>query len=219
MRIAMTKIGRQDVGTMLRKVALDMITQERYFCELDLGLGDGDHGITVSRGWKALVEALPEQENTLEAMFLELGDVMMDSMGGTIGPVYAMLFEGFGNAVSGQEEIDLQVAARMFEEGVSEIGVGADVKEGMKTSFDALAPAARALRDAAREGKSLEEGFQDAAAAAECGAQATVDMIAGKGRARFLGEGSVGKKDAGAASMAAMVRSMAMWLADREGTA
>lgn len=211
----MTRIDREDMILMLRRVAKEMTAQERYFCELDLGLGDGDHGITVSRGWNALVEALPRQTGTLEAMFSELGDIMMDNMGGTIGPVYALLFEGFGSAAAGRQTIDLQTAAAMFEQGILEIGTGADVKEGMKTSFDALAPAARALRRAAEEGRSLSEGFRAAADAAEQGAQATVTMIARKGRARFLGEKSLGQKDAGAASMAVMVRSMYLWLADR----
>lgn len=69
-----------------------------------------------------------------------------------------------------------------------------------------------ATSHAADERKSLEEGFREAAEAAEQGAQATVNMTAKKGRARFLGEKSVGKKDAGAASMATMVGAMYMYL-------
>lgn len=209
----MTEIGKNDVERMLQDVAREMILREQYFCELDLGLGDGDHGVTVSRGWKALLEALTEQkEETLEELFRRLGSVMTDSMGGTIGPIYGLMFEGFADALSGAETIDLMTAASMFGQSVQEIGIAADVKEGMKTSFDALAPAARALRQAADEHKSLEEGFREAAEAAERGAQATVNMTAKKGRARFLGEKSVGKKDAGAASMATMVGAMYMYL-------
>lgn len=209
----MTEIGKNDVERMLQDVAREMILREQYFCELDLGLGDGDHGVTVSRGWKALLEALTEQkEETLEELFRRLGSVMTDSMGGTIGPIYGLMFEGFADALSGAETIDLMTAASMFGQSVQEIGIAADVKEGMKTSFDALAPAARALRQAADEHKSLEEGFREAAEAAERGAQATVNMAAKKGRARFLGEKSVGKKDAGAASMATMVGAMYMYL-------
>lgn len=204
----MTEIERNDVILMLRSVAQEMMLHEKYFCELDLGLGDGDHGVTVSRGWKALSEALTGQDETLEELFRRLGSVMTNSMGGTIGPIYGLLFEGFANAVSGRETIDLPTVASMFEQSVQEIGTGADVKEGMKTSFDALAPAACALRQAAGENRNLEEGFGDAAEAAEHGAQATVKMIAKKGRARFLGEKSVGKKDAGAASIAAMIGAM-----------
>lgn len=209
----MTEIGKNDVERMLQDVAREMILQEQYFCELDLGLGDGDHGVTVSRGWKALLEALTERkEETLEELFRRLGSVMTDSMGGTIGPIYGLMFEGFADALSGAETIDLMMAASMFGQSIQEIGIAADVKEGMKTSFDALAPAARALRHAADERKSLEEGFREAAEAAEQGAQATVNMTAKKGRARFLGEKSVGKKDAGAASMATMVGAMYMYL-------
>ncbi len=46
----MTEIERNDVILMLRSVAQEMMLHEKYFCELDLGLGDGDHGVTVSRG-------------------------------------------------------------------------------------------------------------------------------------------------------------------------
>ncbi len=67
----MTEIERNDVILMLH---------EKYFCELDLGLGDRDHGVTVSRGWKALSEALTGQDETLEELFRRLGSVMTNSV-------------------------------------------------------------------------------------------------------------------------------------------
>ena len=51
-----------------------------------------------------------------------------------------------------------------------------------------------------------------AAECAERGAQATVDMMAKKGRTRFLKEKSLGYRDAGASSMAIIIRSMSDFL-------
>ena len=82
--------------------------------------------------------------------------------------------------------------------------------------FDALAPAVRVLKQSAKEGKSLSEGFLAARKAAERGAEDTVDMMAKKGRARFLREKSIGHKDAGAGSMAALFVSVSDFLVREE---
>lgn len=208
----MTEIRLCNAVSLLVYVADEMISRENYFCELDSGLGDGDHGVTISRGWKAAKEVLQQPQDNLEELFVHMGSAMMTSMGGAIGPIYSLLFEGLAKGVSGRDVIDLSVAAAMFENGAEKISLGADVLEGQKTMFDALAPAARALRKAADEGKSLTEGFCAAKEAAGTGAEATVNMVARKGRARFLREKSIGHKDAGAGSMAALFAAFSDYL-------
>lgn len=209
-----TELDRADVVLLLQYVAERMIAQESYFCELDSGLGDGDHGVTITRGFQAALRPISNPGGTLEQLFLQMGREMMRDMGGAIGPIYSMLFDGFAAGVSGKEVIDLETAAEMFEQGCRKISLGADVKEGQKTMFDALAPAARALRECADAGKGLTEGFCDAAGAAREGAASTTEMMAKKGRARFLREKSIGHMDAGAGSMAAFFEAVYNFLAE-----
>lgn len=212
----MTEMNMCRTVSLFEYVAEEMISQEKYFCQLDSGLGDGDHGVTISRGFRAAQQILQQPQETLEKLFQNVGSAMMSSMGGAIGPIYALLFQGFAQAVAGKEKIDLSAAADMFEKGAFKVSVGADVQEGQKTMFDALAPAVRVLKQSAKEGKSLSEGFLAARKAAEKGAEDTVDMMAKKGRARFLREKSIGHKDAGAASMAALFVSVSDFLVREE---
>lgn len=213
----MNEIVLSDAICMFDAVADEMIAKEKYFCELDSGLGDGDHGVTVSRGWKAAKQVLSQPQKNLEMLFDTMGSVMAASMGGAVGPIYALMLEGFAKAVSGKNGIDLHTAAAMFAEAVSGIEMGADVEEGQKTLLDALAPGARALKRADDEGEMLLDGFEAAREAAQKGAGATVDMVAKKGRARFLREKSIGHMDAGAGSMAALIAAMSDFLTEKGG--
>jgi hypothetical protein len=79
---------------------------------------------------------------------------------------------------------------------------------GDKTMVDALAPAADTLERAAGEGLDMGSALEQAAQAAEEGARSTVSMRATKGRARSLGERSVGHQDAGATSFALMMKAL-----------
>jgi len=74
---------------------------------------------------------------------------------------------------------------------------------------DALAPAVAALKAAAAEGRSVTEVLARGAAAAEEGAAATRDMRARLGRARNLGDRSIGFADPGATSMGLIFRAFA----------
>ena len=73
-------------------------------------------------------------------------------------------------------------------------------KVGDKTFMDALIPAIEALKAHAAEGEQAM--FAAAAAAAKAGSEATAQMQAKYGRAKNLGERSIGPIDAGSASNA-----------------
>jgi phosphoenolpyruvate---glycerone phosphotransferase subunit DhaL len=79
-----------------------------------------------------------------------------------------------------------------------------------KTMFDALAPAVEALE--AADSGPLGEALRGAADAADKGRDATIDMVARKGRASYLGERSIGHQDPGATSAALLVHAAASTL-------
>ncbi len=78
---------------------------------------------------------------------------------------------------------------------------------GDKTMVDALTPAFAALHP--ENADSLETALARAAGAASQAAEATIPLIARKGRASYLGERSVGHKDPGAASSALLIEELA----------
>ncbi len=75
--------------------------------------------------------------------------------------------------------------------------------------YDALAPAVDALDAALADGLSLGEALARARDAADAGRDATIPMLARKGRASYLGERSVGHQDPGATSTALLVAAAA----------
>ena len=72
---------------------------------------------------------------------------------------------------------------------------------GEKTMVDALSPALAAMESVIKNGGDLATAVAAARDAAAAGRDATVPLVAHKGRASYLGERSAGHMDPGAASM------------------
>lgn len=206
------ELSNKDITSLFLFVADIMIENESYLCELDSVVGDGDHGVTMARGWRSAREALLNCNGTIAERFFAMGQALMSSMGGAIGPIFGTLFKTFAKETEGRETLDLQITARMFQKGLQRVKLAADVKEGQKTLIDALSPAVASLEKSCENSLDLVQAFEVAAECAEKGAQATMDMIAKKGRARFLKEKSLGYRDAGASSMAIMMKAMSDFL-------
>jgi dihydroxyacetone kinase-like protein len=83
------------------------------------------------------------------------------------------------------------------------------VVAGDKTMFDALAPAVDALDAAVAAGQSLPDALKATVTAAEKGRDATIALVARKGRASYLGERSVGHQDPGATSVTLLLTAAA----------
>ena len=91
--------------------------------------------------------------------------------------------------------------AAMFEAGLSSVQNQTKAQVGDKTMMDALIPAVKAFREASKAGKSIKQALQDAAEAAKRGALATKDFKARFGRAKNLGDQTLGFQDPGATSI------------------
>lgn len=186
---------------------------ERYrarreeLCELDRGIGDGDHGLTVSDGFRRAVEALCDQKPQSVAAVFHCAAESLMGMPGAIGPIFATFFLEAADAI-GDKPLNLENMARAFEAGVAGIRRFSGTSEGDKTLIDALAPASRALQDAAARGLSLVEGLTEAARSAADGAEATRHMRARRGRARFAADGGVGAIDPGAVSAVILLETL-----------
>lgn len=68
---------------------------------------------------------------------------------------------------------------------------------GDKTMIDTWTPALKAMEE---NQASIKEMLQKGTEAAEQGMKSTIDLLAKKGRASYLGERSIGHQDAGATS-------------------
>jgi dihydroxyacetone kinase-like protein len=192
---------------MLLAVSQALIDQTDILTDADLAIGDGDHGIGMRRGFEAALEALKASEpEGVDAAFKATGMAILSNTGGAAGAVFGTLFRSGAKAFAAAGTVDGPGFAGFLEEGLAAVLKRGGVVEGQKTMVDALAPAARAARAAADDG--LKAATAAAAEGALQGVEASKAMIATTGKARSLGERSIGHPDPGAISISLILTAM-----------
>jgi dihydroxyacetone kinase-like protein len=187
-----------------------LVTEHRdELTTLDAAIGDADHGTNMERGMSAVVLGLGG--DTVGALCKQAGMTLVSTVGGASGPLYGTFLLRFGSSAGDATELSAAQFAAAMRAGLDGIVARGKAEREDKTMFDALAPAVEALEAGA--GGSLVEALRAAAEAADKGRDATVEMLARKGRASYLGERSVGHQDPGATSAALLVRAAANTLA------
>ena len=191
---------------MIGAAGEEIKVNERYFSKLDADAGgDGDHGTAIVAAFKAMESA---DGSDFKSYVKALSDALQNAACGSTSTLYGTWLEGLSEgAADGAAQLDAAGVAAMFNGGVEEIGFVTKARLGAKTLMDALIPATEAMDAAQSEG--VEAMFAKAAEAAESGAEATCQMQAKFGRARNLGERSIGPRDAGASSMACIFAAFA----------
>lgn len=171
-----------------------------YLTNLDSAIGDADHGINMERGFNTACDHLKnvDPENTdIGTVLMTVGNALLQVVGGAAGPLYGMFFMGMASRASGLRAADSRVLAEMVEAGLRNVqDIGGGTVPGEKTMVDSIYPALEALK----EGGPMLEALERAVKAAERGMRSTIDMVAKKGRASYLGERSRGHQDPGATS-------------------
>jgi dihydroxyacetone kinase-like protein len=191
---------------LLAAVSQHMVDSVDLLTTVDQAIGDGDHGIGMRRGFAAVLEQLQAQPETVEAAFKVAGTAIMSKAGGAAGAVFGTLFRSGSAALAGRNSLDAEALAAFLQQGLEAVEKRGGSQPGAKTMLDALAPAATAAGKAAAEG--LPAAARAAAAAAAEGVEATKSMIATTGKARALGERSLGHPDPGAVSMSLILEAM-----------
>ena len=177
---------------------------------LDTAIGDGDHGLNMQRGFAKVKEKLAaEAGKDLGSLSKTVGMTLLSSVGGASGPLYGTFFIKAATALNGKNEADLPTLAQAIADGSSGLIARGQAAVGDKTMVDVWQPVSAALTQAATSGADLKAALQAAAESAQQQAEATIPLVAKKGRASYLGERSAGHKDPGAASSALLLRCLA----------
>lgn len=196
-------LSPSEIKAMLLAVSDKIIQSEDLLSEADRKLGDGDHGIGMKRGFTAAkiqLEAL--EPKTVGQAFTTTGMTLMSTMGGASGAVMGILYQSGGMALGDAETFDATSLSTFLSaalDGVTNLG---GAKVGDKTMVDALAGAQEAA--AASTELSISDAMKAVAAGATEGMEKTKAMIATMGRAKTLGERSIGHHDPGAISVSIM---------------
>jgi dihydroxyacetone kinase-like protein len=196
-------IGIDDMGRMVRSAADKIRANRDELSKLDSAIGDGDHGMTITRAMGIAEKVIEESEKQdLKGLLKDVGWGVMGVDGGATGPLLGSFIMGLGNGIGEQDAIDCPTLAAMFEAGLAGVRRQSKAQIGDKTIMDALLPAVEAVRQAADGAKSIKEALREAAEAAEKGAVSTKEFQARFGRAKNLGDRTIGHQDPGATSMA-----------------
>jgi dihydroxyacetone kinase-like protein len=190
-------VNRDTVLDWMNRFAQSMQEHRSELVALDTAIGDGDHGTNMDRGMRKAIEKLDAQEQPdAGAVLKTVAMALVSSVGGAAGPLYGTLLLQMGTALAGQEEIDFQSYAAAWRKGIEGVQARGKAELEDKTMLDALVPGVEALEGAS----DLDTALQEAAKAAQSGMQATIPLLARKGRASYLGERSQGHQDPGATS-------------------
>lgn len=186
----------------------DVIHEKKaYLTELDSAIGDADHGVNMNRGMQAVTEKLPGvADKDIGSILKTVGMTLVSTVGGASGPLYGTFFMKLGSTTAGKEELTLADWVEALEAGVEGVKKRGKAQPGDKTMLDALIPALDALREAADGGADMDTALRASVKAAEEGRDATIPLVAKKGRASYLGERSAGHVDPGATSSHLMLK-------------
>lgn len=199
-----------------RETAQAVATRREELIELDRQIGDGDHGENLARGFTAVVaklDALEQPPADVGAVLKLVATTLMSTVGGAAGPLYGTAYLRAAK-VTGLPELDSGAVVAMLEAALEGVVVRGKAGPGEKTMVDAWTPAVEAAVAAADAGASPAAVLAAAAEAARSGAEATVPLVATKGRASYLGERSAGHQDPGATSTALLLEAAAATAAE-----
>jgi len=198
----MSTIKQLQLIEWLEKVAIVIKENKDLLTTLDSDIGDADHGYNMERGFNKVSEKLEELSSSqdIATLMKNIGMTLISSIGGASGPLYGTFFMQMGVNLNDKTEITLEELKTSMENGVKGIKQRGRASIGEKTMIDVLEPVVKSLSESLDSNLTLKEALSNMVIVAEKGMKSTINMIARKGRASYLGERSLGHQDAGATS-------------------
>jgi phosphoenolpyruvate---glycerone phosphotransferase subunit DhaL len=194
-------ITRDDTLNWVKAIASVINENRTYLTELDAAIGDADHGANMDRGFKAVMNKMPEiSDKDIGTIFKTVGMTLISTVGGAGGPLYGTFFLQVGMKTAGKMELSLTDWADALEAALNGVIMRGKAELGDKTMVDALTPAVAVLKQSIPESQPIHKALELSAEAAKKGMEDTIPLVARKGRASYLGERSAGHQDPGATS-------------------
>lgn len=198
----MEKVNRSFIKNVLGEIANVMDQEKQYLIELDGAMGDGDLGLTMSSGFKAVYEEIDNIDSEdIGTILMKLGMKMNSVVPSTMGTLISTCFIKSAKEAKGKIEVGILDMAKMGRAAVNGVMERGKAKIGDKTMLDALNPAVEALEKIADENVTIKEAFERAYEATKAGVENTKTMKSVHGRAAYYGEKSLGRPDSGAVAV------------------
>ena len=188
-----------------------MIDERDALTRADQAIGDGDHGIGISRGFSAVEVKLRESNfATLDLLVNTFGKTLLISIGGASGAIFGSLFLGGAKPLKDRTVFDAGSLADLLEFGLRAVQERGKAGVGDKTVVDALKPAAERAREV--QADSLDKALAEVVSAACQGLESTRNLQARFLKARPLVDRAVGHLDPGALSFTLMLQHLSRLL-------
>ena len=149
-------------GDIVSAIAQRIVENRGYLSDIDGLIGDGDHGVNMAKGFSLAAERLRGEARPLSTSLATVGDVLMTEIGGSMGPLYGVMFSGFADALNGVEDIDAPAFERMLRMGLCGSSVDRQ-RQGRRQDADRrLCAGAAGVFRGDGEGRKLRRGAQGA---------------------------------------------------------
>ncbi|TFG28804.1 MAG: dihydroxyacetone kinase subunit L [Promethearchaeota archaeon] len=197
----------KDTVEMFLFVAKRVIDSKDILTEADKKIGDGDHGVNMARGFQTVIKILEEDSfPTLGDLLNSIGMSLLTSVGGAAGAIFGTFFRGGAKNLMEESVFNAQTLSIMLIDALEAIQQRGKAKKGDKTMVDVLEPAA--LKSKETRSLSLKDALSLIVKEAEEGVEKTKEMVATVGKAKTLGERSLGYSDPGAITTSLILRYM-----------
>lgn len=126
-----------EVISIINKIA-DVISENKlYLTELDAAIGDGDHGLNMSKGFEAVKEKLVDDNGeNLGNTFKKIGMTLVSTVGGASGPLYGTAFMKAAPVLNNKSEMDLDDFINVLKSSLDGIKMRGKAVAGEKTMID-----------------------------------------------------------------------------------
>jgi dihydroxyacetone kinase-like protein len=196
------KISTTNLAVILQEVMTALSSHSDEVQKLDAALGDGDMGVTLQLGSKAVSEYLSSsEEKDSGKLLIACGLCFNKASSSTFGTLLASALMEAGKACIGREELTAQDIALIGQGAVDGIKKRGKAEIGEKTVLDPLVPAVEAFKEDLAQNSDISLAVESAVKAAKKGMEATIEMRAKHSRASWRTDGGVGVQDAGATAM------------------
>lgn len=204
----MMKITNKESGDIVIELIKVIQENKQYLSDIDGLIGDGDHGINMNKGFTMAQKAIDENPGSFMDNLMTLSNILMQDIGGSMGPLYGMFFRKMAVPLKKNEEINKEVFFSMIEKALDGIKSIGNAQVGDKTLVDALEPGVLSYKKEMENGSDFITCLDSMESAAKKGWESTKDMVAKLGRASRLGERSRGVLDAGATSCYLLIKTL-----------
>lgn len=206
----MARSSVETTESVVHTIADTVLANEKYFCDLDGVVGDGDFGYSLARGFEIVLQEWDTIDRSTPGSFLKrVGMIIPSRVGGVSGVIWGTAFLRAGMSAGAKTELTHEDVIAMFRSAIEGIKKRGETDLGDKTLLDALVPAVDELEKSFKDGSDAAAALDAAAVVARQSAEATRPMLAKRGRAAYTGERSIGTLDAGAVAVAVLFEAVA----------